>query len=95
VLFCVQQGEERYVGSRISKMDEWNCRNGRTMGEFMIEIIALAAAAALVPAIAAFTWIVKKRLDELQVQIDVVFEQFVDLKRKLTSRAILRKAGEE
>ncbi len=35
----------------------------------MIEIIALAAAAALVPAIAAFTWIVKKRLDDLQDEV--------------------------
>jgi hypothetical protein len=35
----------------------------------MIEIIALAAAAALVPAIAVFTWIVKKRLDDLQDEV--------------------------
>jgi len=32
----------------------------------MIEIIALAASAVLVPALAAFAWIAKKRLDDLQ-----------------------------
>jgi hypothetical protein len=66
------------------------------MGEFMIEIIALAAAAALVPAIAAFTWIVKKRLDDLQDQIFFLADQSIHIRGLIEQPPyILRKAGEE
>jgi 2,4-dienoyl-CoA reductase-like NADH-dependent reductase (Old Yellow Enzyme family) len=54
------------------------------MGEFMIEIIALAAAAALVPAIAAFTWIVKKRLDDLQDEVFALTDDVRSLAYKFT-----------
>ncbi len=50
----------------------------------MIEIIALAAAAALVPAIAAFTWIVKKRLDDLQDEVFALTDDVRSLAYKFT-----------
>jgi heme/copper-type cytochrome/quinol oxidase subunit 2 len=50
----------------------------------MIEIIALAAAAALVPAIAVFTWIVKKRLDELQDEVFALTNDVRSLAYKFT-----------
>lgn len=51
----------------------------------MIEIIALAAAAALVPAIAAFTWIVKKRLDELQDEVFALTDEVQALERRVNN----------
>jgi hypothetical protein len=48
----------------------------------MIENIALAAAAALVPAIAVFTWIVKKRIDELQDEIFLLTDEIRALRHQ-------------
>jgi hypothetical protein len=50
----------------------------------MIEIIALAAAAVLVPAIAVFTWIVKKRLDDLQDEVFALTDDVRSLAYKFT-----------
>jgi hypothetical protein len=50
----------------------------------MIEIIALAAAAALVPAIAAFTWIAKKRIDDLQDEVFALTDDVRSLAYKFT-----------
>ena len=38
----------------------------------MIEIIALAASAVLVPAIAAFAWVIKRRVDEAHDEIVII-----------------------
>jgi|LakMenEpi03Aug12_release.lakeMendotaPanAssembly.Ray.scaffolds.fasta_scaffold973197_3 hypothetical protein len=48
----------------------------------MIEIIALTAAAALVPAIAAFAWIAKKRVDELQDEIFLLTDEIRALRHQ-------------
>ena len=62
----------------------------------MIEIITLAAAAALVPAIAAFAWVTKRRLDEIQDQIFFLADQLIHIRGLIEQPPyILRKAGEE
>jgi hypothetical protein len=62
----------------------------------MIEIIALAAAAALVPAIVAFAWVTKRRLDEIQDQIFFLADQLIHIRGLIEQPPyILRKAGEE
>ena len=62
----------------------------------MIEIIALAAALLLVPALTAFAWIVKKRIDELRDQIFFLADQSIHIRGLIEQPPyILGKAGEE
>ena len=51
----------------------------------MIEIVALTAAAVLVPAIAAFAWISKKRIDELQDEVFALTDALQSLSYKYES----------
>jgi hypothetical protein len=49
----------------------------------MIEIIALAAALLLVPALTAFAWIAKKRIDELQDEVFALTDEVQELKHRV------------
>ena len=51
----------------------------------MIEIIALTASAVLVPAIAAFAWIAKKRIDELQDEVFALSDEVRALEHRVSN----------
>lgn len=62
----------------------------------MIEIIALAAAALLTVALAAFAWVSKKRIDDLERAFCLLSKRVTVLyqAQKHGSKAILRKTEE-